>query len=131
MDTHNICLPCTEKDKRIQELEAVLGKCTQLLSKHWPASMSCNGLLQVAGHLAVILAQLAKHKEHEKKCMMYSFSALGCMCGLYGEKRLSEPVVKRAKKRARGRKRRIQPDLPAHSQPKPTCQTRYRRRNNE
>jgi hypothetical protein len=35
--------------------EAELEKCTQLLDKHWPESMSCNGYLQVAGHLENIL----------------------------------------------------------------------------
>lgn len=27
-------------------------------------------------------AVIAKHREHNKKCMIYRFSALGCQCGL-------------------------------------------------
>jgi hypothetical protein len=40
-------------DKYEDELE----KCTQLLNKYWPESMSCNGYLQVAGHLKNILTR--------------------------------------------------------------------------
>ena len=57
---------------RIAELEAQLAeatkyetelhKCTELIGEHWLSSISCNGLLQVAGHLGNILAQLAKYE---------------------------------------------------------------------
>ena len=43
----------TKPDKYESELE----KCTQLLNKYWPESMSCNGYLQVAGHLENILTR--------------------------------------------------------------------------
>ena len=48
--------------ERIAELEAELGKCTTLMDKYWPASMSCNGILLVSGHLSSVFEELAKHQ---------------------------------------------------------------------
>jgi hypothetical protein len=42
-----------------QKYESQLHKCTDLMEKNWPASMSCNGLLQVAGHLDNVFKELA------------------------------------------------------------------------
>ncbi len=47
--------------------EKELEKCVALLDIHWPSSMSCNGLLQVSGHLNNVLIDLqAKDKEIER-----------------------------------------------------------------
>lgn len=94
------CLPSTYADgnehlitsaenlnARIAELEAQLEKCTQLLSKHWPASMSCNGYLQVAGHLGNILAQLAEHEEWYASLMEH------CVDGYYKCEKCGGPVA--------------------------------------
>ena len=65
------CTMKTKEELRLQndKLQAELDKhksqlenCTQLLDKHWPSSMGCNGHLQIAGHLGNILAELDKSK---------------------------------------------------------------------
>ena len=45
-----------------EKYASVLDSCTELLEKHWPASMSCNGRLCVDGHLQNILNVLAEHE---------------------------------------------------------------------
>jgi len=45
-----------------EKYTSVLDSCTELLEKHWPASMSCNGRLCVDGHLQNILNVLAAHE---------------------------------------------------------------------
>ena len=61
--TGNIDIDAFGRD--LKQCDGELEKCTQLLSKHWPSAMGCNGHLQVAGHLGNILKDLQALKEGE------------------------------------------------------------------